>query len=266
MRNTMASIRFTKGIVEMAIYAIVAALLLSATSSGVVWANDSGENAVERAKNYCAGANYADDKKQDKVFRMASILFTAAKQLEDVKSGIELIEIATIEINKKSRDGDETRLGSFEAVRVTFSDKSVRYYVPGPLGAEFDDVAELNSPTRSARLIEATKHEADMREYYRRSLERRVREERETFVKLWRSASKAKNSGDAQLDFNLTIRDILATAPIFPDQNKHPDDLLRRLYDACLPRGVEAASAEAEEMEKIWKAAEASKTQAEATK
>lgn len=263
----MTTIRFTKGIVGTAIYAIVAVLLLSAASTTVsVWANDAGENAVERAKSYCSNANYADANRTNKAFWMASILFTAAKKRDDVKSGFESIEIATIEIARKSRDGDETRLGFFEAVRVTFSDKSVRYYVPGPLGTEFNDVAELNSPTRSARLIEATKHEVDIREYRRRAAEQRVREEMRAFVRLWRTASKTKNSGDEQLDFDLTIRDILATVPISPNQRKASDDSLRRLYDGVLPRGEEAASAQAAEMEKIFKAAEALETQAEATK
>ncbi|MBP3557033.1 MAG: hypothetical protein J6K20_04935 [Thermoguttaceae bacterium] len=265
----MTTIRFTKGIVETAIYAIVAVLLLSVASSGVACANDDGENAVERAKSYCSNANYADANRTNKAFWMASILFTAAQNRDDVKSGFASIEIATIEIAKKSREGDETRLGSFEAVRVTFSDKSVRYYVPGPLGTEFDDVAELNSPTRSARLVNATKHETDLRGYYRRSAEQRVQEEMRAFVRLWRTASKTKNSGDEQLDFDLTIRDILAAVPISPNQRKASDDSLRRAYDGVLPRGEEAASAQAEEMEKIWKAAdmaEASKTQAEATK
>lgn len=264
MRETAMS--FTNGIIRTTIGAVGAALLFGTLTTVSVWANDSGDNAVERAKNFCSDANTLVRAGDNQALYTASVLLNAAKYVDDVKAGFEAVEIAKIEVAETKRFDGKSLTRSFEAVRVTFSDKSVRYYVPGPLGAEFDDVDELNSPTRSARLIEATKHETDMREYYRRSLERRVREERETFVKLWRSASKAKNSGDAQLDFNLTIRDILATAPIFPDQNKHPDDLLRRLYDACLPRGVEAASAEAEEMEKIWKAAEASKTQAEATK
>lgn len=222
-------------------FLLVAALIWGTN----VWANDSGENAVERAKNYFSDEYATHWQYPNPTFYCACFFFTASQHRDDVKAGVKLIETAKIEVVETKRVDGTSHDYTFDAVRVTFSDKSVRYYVPGVLGTVFDDVSELNSPTRSARLIGTIKHETDLNEYLRLTREERAMQEKKTFVTIWRSASKIKNTGNAQLDLNLTVRDILAAIPLSSDQNKYSDENLLWRYNAIKPNW-EAVSAELE--------------------
>ena len=222
----MTKANFITGLIRAA---ISAALALSVTSTACLWANDFSDNAVERAKKFFSDANTIDKERQEQIFYTACVFFNAAQYDAELQQSVKAVEIARFEAVEKRVDGT-SRTRKFKAVRVVFSDKSVRYYIPGVLGTEFSDVAELNSPTRSVRFIEATKHEVDMKGYDRFSSKQRHQEEVEAFVRIWRTASKIKNSGDAQLDFHLTIRDMLAGAPILPEQSQKSDNLLRKAY------------------------------------